>query len=90
MPKGCVPCMAPDVKDAIRQSVRDPWIAEFLDKLPDCPGPPPIQMCGKKGRARGPRQEFMSTCLKSKHIKSFAEAPKAMKECSVAWRAKQG
>ena len=86
MPERCEPCLGPDIKAAIREKIGGAAIEAMLDRIPSCDNPQEVTVCGGRGRARTPRTQFMSQCLKGKHIKSFAEAPQAMRECSKEWR----
>ena len=89
MPK-CTPCLGSDIKKAILGSIISDAVRAILDKIPDCPDARGVVVCGGTTRQRSKYQQFVSECMKSKHIKGRAEAPLAMKECAAAWRAKKG
>lgn len=72
MPRRCVPCLSPDIREAILREVSDPALRETLEQLPDC------------GRKRSAYQEFVSTCMKAKHLTGLD--PEAMRNCARQWR----
>ena len=95
--KGCIPCLSEEVKDAIRQGTSDDAILQLLNGIATCGGGVHFRFCeGGAGRRQGSRrgrseyQSFVSECMKGKGVKSFGEAPQAMKECAAAWRSKRG
>lgn len=70
------------------QQVKDATVAAILGRIPDCSSPVDIQICGSR-RGRSPYQQFIASCMKGKQIRSFAEAPQAMRECGQEWRQRQ-
>jgi hypothetical protein len=94
----CIPCLHPDVKAVIQEAVKDRGIRLSLEEFADCPDGTLLDPCYMKGagkkdggtRPRSAYQEFVSGCMKSKHIKGFGEAPKAMKDCAAQWRSRKG
>lgn len=83
MPR-CKPCLGKDVKDAILKEI--PGLKDILGKVVDCEDPEGLELCGKTGRARSAYTEFIGPCMKAKKIKSFGEAPAAMRDCARQWR----
>ena len=86
MAKRCVPCLSPEVKAAIKEKIKDPAVNNLLATVPDCSSPEMINLCGSKPRTKSAYQVFVSDCMKGKKIKSFGEAPVAMKACALEWR----
>ena len=95
MPK-CVPCIAPEVKDFIRETYTGKAVAKLLDSIEDC-GKEPVRFCPSKGRGgrekRAPSEYnlFIKECLSTKNLKGkgFGAAAPFMKECAVQWRQQQ-
>ena len=89
MAKKCTPCLGTDLKELLA-TLGDPEIDKILDKVPDCPTPTGLQLCGitKGKRPRSEYQEFISTCMKERapNGMTFGEAPQHMKTCAAAWR----
>jgi len=86
----CTPCVGKDLKDLLA-TLQDPEIDKILAKVPDCPDPREIQMCIIKRRAnRSAYNVFISNCLRGHQIKSFGEAPEAMRKCAKQWKDQQG
>lgn len=83
--KQCVPCLGTDVKEAIR-ALGDSALDVVMEKVPDCPDPLGIDLCVKPPRKKSEYQVFIGQCLREHKIKSFGDAPQAMRECSVEWR----
>lgn len=75
MPKRCVPCLSPDLREAILQEISDPVLRETVAQLPDC------------GRKRSAYQEWVSQCMKAKHLTGLD--PGAMRDCAQQWRERQ-
>ncbi len=44
----------------------------------------------KAKRPRSAYQNFISECMKAKHIKGFGNAAPAMKECAAQWKSRKG
>lgn len=86
MPK-CAPCVARKVKDVLERSF--PELRLAFEQVPECKDGQLLELCSKKARSKSPRQVFMKDCLKGKHIKGFADAPRAMKACSLEWKQRQ-
>jgi len=88
----CKPCLGKDLKDLLA-TLQDPEIDKVLAKVPDCPTPTGIQLCGimKGKRARSEYQEFISVCMKEKAPDgmTFGEAPGHMKQCAAEWRSRK-
>lgn len=84
----CVPCLSSRIKQLIKDGFNDPAVNNLLSQVPECDNGREIDLCvtGKGKRTRSEYQTFVSTCMKSKHIKGFGEAPKAMKECASEWK----
>lgn len=61
-----------------------------LERVPACPRGTLIGFTGRKGK-RQPNayQQFVGECMKGKDLKSFDQAPKAMRECAARWRREQ-
>lgn len=83
-------CIGLEIKKLIIQEY--PELEKVLDKLSDCADPRGIQL--KCGKGRGQRQpseynRFISSCMKSKHIKGFGQAAPAMKECAAEWKGRK-
>ena len=87
MPR-CRPCLGADVKEAILKEV--PGLKEILGKVADCPDRREITLCGRGKRQPSAYQEFVGQCMKGKGIKSFAEAPQAIRSCAAEWRERKG
>ena len=86
MAKKCTPCLGTDLKELLA-TLGDPEIDKILDKVPDCPTPRDIVLCGvKKSTNRSAYTVFISDCLREQQIKSFNEAPQAMRRCAEQWR----
>ena len=92
MAKKCTPCLGKDLKDLLA-TLEDPEIDKILAKVPDCPTPAGIQLCGitKGKRPRSEYQDFISTCMKEKapNGMAFGEAPQYMKQCAAEWRSRK-
>lgn len=73
----CQPCLGQEIKDAIRDAGLGSAVEAILEKIPDCPRPTDIQVCGRVKRPASPRMVFMGECMK---------AGRGMKECSDAWK----
>ena len=86
MPR-CKPCVGADVKKAILEEV--PGLKDVLGKVADCEDPEGLELCGRTGRARSAYTEHIASCMKGKKIKSFGEAPAAMRACAAEWRARK-
>jgi hypothetical protein len=86
MPVKCTPCLSDEVKDAIRERIRDPQVLSILDVTPSCSGPELMELCQKKKRAASAYQTFVGECLKRKKITGFDDAPDKMRECAAEWR----
>lgn len=86
MPR-CKPCLGEDVKKAILEEI--PGLKDLLGKVADCEDPEGLELCGRAGRARSAYQVFVSECMRGKKIKSFGEAPTAMRDCARQWQAKK-
>ena len=83
----CKVCLGADVKNAILKDL--PGLKDILGKIPDCPAPREVTLCGRAGRARSAYTEFVAECMRGKKIKSFGEAPAAMRACAAEWRARK-
>lgn len=79
-----------DIKDELKTA-----IFNELEALPDCEGELPVDFAdaraaktpkGRKKRKPSGYNLFVSDCMIGKKVKSFGEAPKAMKECGLEWR----
>ena len=82
MPKSkCVPCLGRDIRAAILQEVKDEEVRQALDKIPECPEPRGIEVCGRRVSAY---QQFVSDCMKAKHLKGLD--PAAMGDCAAQWK----
>lgn len=86
MAKKCTICMSPEIKEKLREEIKDPHVLDQLDRVPDCPNGIIVELCISKKRAPSKYQIFVSECMKGKHIKGREEAPQAMKECAIEWR----
>lgn len=85
MPR-CVPCLGPDIKEAILSRITEPDMRALLGTIPDCSQPREISVCGTRGkRGKSAYNLFISRCMKGK-VKSFGQAPEVMKECARQWR----
>ena len=86
----CVPCMGPEIKDAIRKNINSPEVEKILGGVKDCATPQGLELCGtvrrKSSRAPSAYNVFIGDCMRGKGIKSREEAPTAMKECAAEWR----
>lgn len=86
MSKKCNACIGAEVKEAMR-TLDDKDLNDALDKIEDCPEPRQIEVCIVKRRTnKSPYNLFISNCLRQQKIKSFNEAPEAMRECAKQWR----
>lgn len=93
-----ISCLSPGLKRILGEELsRSGAVEELLAELegiPACPGGVPIGFARGKGRrtARQPSeyQQFISKCMKEKRIRSFGEAPAAMRECAAEWRRLRG
>lgn len=62
-----------------------------IRELPTCPAGEVVGFGGSRsGRRTSPYQEFIGECLRAKKIKSFGDAPSAMKGCAAEWRKRTG
>lgn len=88
MPKlKCTPCMSQSLKEAVLKFSDDPKVLLQLKEIETCPAGEILQLCvGKVKRKRSAYQEFVSKCLKEKHIKGFGNAAPALTECAGEWR----
>jgi len=93
MPKRCTPCLGNIVKEVLIEELGDriPNLALALQEVSDCSDTLGIDLCttGHKPRKRSQYQEYISTCMKAKHIKGFGNAAPAMKECAAEWKAQR-
>ena len=87
MPR-CKPCLGSDIKAVILKEI--PSLKDVLGKVADCPGPRSLELCGRGKRQPSAYQEFVGQCMKGKSIKSFAEAPQAIRSCAAEWRERKG
>lgn len=87
--KGCIPCLAPEIKQLIMDSFNDAVIQFQLQSIPDCDEGILVEFCAKKKRQPSAYQLFISTCLKEKKVKGKDDAPGKMRECATEWRAKK-
>ena len=90
MPARCTPCLNPKAKDLLAEAF--PEMKPRIMDVADCPEAMLMNLCGEDARQERPRsayQEFISVCMKEKHIKSFSQAPPAMKACAAEWREKK-
>lgn len=90
-----ISCLGAEAKVSLMRDIsrQDAGLAELLSDLPTCKGRTPIGFSQTGKRAKRPPtayQQFVGECLKAKSIKSFNEAPKAMRGCAQEWKAKQG
>ena len=89
-----ISCLSLKLKQVLAEEIGP--VQELLDQLEDIPTCPIGQPIGfeiaKRRSKRQPSeyQQFIGQCMKTKGIKSFGEAPKAMKECAAQWRKKNG
>ena len=83
----CRPCLGKDVKAAILEEI--PGLKAILAKVADCEDAEGLELCGRAGRAPSAYQAFIGPCMKAKKIKSFGEAPAAMRSCAAEWRARK-
>lgn len=84
MPK-CKPCLAAEVKQAILKEFGSE-VETILASIPDCKPPELINVCGRKKRGGSAYNLWIGSCMKSKGIKSFSDAPAAMRACAKEWR----
>jgi len=79
----CEICFSNELKEVIKKAVKDPAVIEQIDKIKTCePGTLQLQLC--QGKRRSAFQEFMSRCMKAKHLKGID--PAAMQECRREWK----
>ncbi len=86
MPKlKCIPCMSQALKDVILKFSDDARVVGQLKEIETCPAGDILNLCaGKVKRKRSAYQEWVSKCLKDKHLKKFD--PNALKGCAIEWR----
>ena len=89
-----ITCLSARMKQVlIEELTREGIVEEFLRELedvPECPHGVPIAFeRAKKGARRSEYQEFISQCMRSKNIRQFGQAARAMKECAAEWRRRQ-
>lgn len=87
-----ITCVSQPARDLLsRSGLLSTAELQVLEQISDCErGNLGFTGKGKSGRARSAYQEFVSSCMKEKHIKGFGEAPKAMKACAAEWKARKG
>ncbi len=82
----CIPCLSDRTKEVLMSEY--PHL--HLESVPSCRGNKELDMCvgivNKEKKGRSEYQQFVSECMKNKHIKGFGQAPLAMKECAGEWR----
>ena len=86
MPKRCTPCLSEEVKNAIREKIKDPQVLSILEVTPSCIGPELMELCSRKKRQPNAYQLFVGACLKRKKVKGFDDAPGKMRECAAEWQ----
>ena len=86
MPTRCTPCLSEEVKNAIREKIKDPQVLSILEVTPSCVGPELIELCLRKKRQASAYQAFVGECLRQKKIKGFSDAPGKMRECAAEWQ----
>lgn len=73
-------------------------IKALMEEFPDCEEGAPVDYDeveeggggkGKKKRPPSEYQKFIGECMRSAGIKSFSEAPRAMKSCVAEWKKKK-
>ena len=94
MAKLCTPCLAPDVKAILLQAMEEqhPEIRKALSDIADCPDGRLVNLCASSRGTRVKRAPsaynlHISSCMKAKNIKGFANAAPAMRECAAEWKA---
>lgn len=88
MPK-CDPCLAAEVKEALRKILKDGDDIKVLDSVPDCPEGVMLNLCVKEKRKRSEYQSFVSDCMREKDIHSRDEAKEGIKFCAAEWQKKK-
>ena len=91
-----ISCISEDLKKVLSEEISVNALLDELQLIPECIDGAPIGF-GKGSKVQGEKKKrepsayniFVSQCMKSKNIKGFGEAPKAMKECAVEWREKK-
>ena len=98
MPKSCIPCLAPKVKELLSSAPGSdyPSLRPLLAGVADCPDGKLLNLCpaGAGGtrakRAPSAYNLFIGSCLKAKNIHGFGNAAPAMRECAAAWKRQKG
>ena len=72
-----------------------PEHAKTIDEFPACRDGQEVGFGGRGGGGKGTRapsayQAFIGRCMKERGVKSFGEAPAAMKHCAGEWRKSKG
>jgi hypothetical protein len=98
MPTRCIVCIGANIKSAMVERITGRSLSDQILAFPDCTHPDTIELdeatCNRKERRepgkRAPSayNNFISTCMKGKHIHGFANAAPAMRECAQAWKAR--
>lgn len=85
-------CLSKELKAAIREKLEDKNPNALDELLSELEAVPPCSLIGfTHGRRKGTRepseyQKFIGECMRKKNIKSFGQAPAAMRECAAEWR----
>lgn len=89
-PEMIVTCISRQARKALLDIDSDELRAE-LDKIPECIDGEDVGFKkGKGSRAPSPYNTFIGKCMKDKKIKTFGDAPGAMKSCAADWRKQKG
>jgi hypothetical protein len=88
-----ISCLSKQLKQVVAQELERSGLEELISELetvPVCPSGIPIEFtkgrAGKSKREPSKYQKFIGECMRSKNIKSFGQAPQAMRECAAEWR----
>jgi len=92
-----ITCISKNLKDILIEELIsrdvDDNVINNLNSIPECKDGSQIGFLNSE-KAKKPKsryQSFMSECMRSKNIKKFGDASKAMKECATEWnRLKEG
>ena len=93
-----ISCLSKELKQVIKDKLENKALDELitgLETIPACKGSPIGFSEGadkKRKQKREPSeyQKFIGACMKEKKVKSFSDAPIAMKNCAREWRELRG
>lgn len=83
-----------EANDDLPKRIKEPALASIAS-LPACPdgswAKSEYRKPDKPKQKKPPSEynQFISSCMKKQGVKSFAEAPEAMRKCSMEWKEKK-